>query len=130
MMNVGGLTMSLEGLLGLVITALGLWFVIKQLNETRLASQMEGVIALLQIETQATQSAIELVEFTDSGDYKKMDAVEVHAHVRSKDDLRQQMSNVQSLYELMGNLIKTGALDDRVAFEQFGYVLARVWTRT
>jgi len=50
MINVGGIEMSLEGVLGLVITAFGLWIVLKQLNETRLASQAETLISLVEKE--------------------------------------------------------------------------------
>ena len=36
------LTVSLAEVLRLVVTIVGIWIVVKQLNETRLASQMEG----------------------------------------------------------------------------------------
>jgi hypothetical protein len=37
---------SFEAVMGFAITLVSVWFVVKQLNETRLASQMEGLLTL------------------------------------------------------------------------------------
>ena len=42
----GFLSITLEGMLGLLVTALGIWFVVQQLREGKLAAQMDGVLSL------------------------------------------------------------------------------------
>ena len=43
MFNEGYLSISFEALLGLTVTIVSVWLVVKQLRKTNLASQMEGL---------------------------------------------------------------------------------------
>jgi hypothetical protein len=129
MITFGSLSISLAEVLGLIVTIVGVWFVVKQLNETRLASQMEGLIALMEIETNMEGEVSELREFTLKEEWDEVSDNEAFSLVMKNDNYRRGYLKYIKLYELIGVLVRTKALDERFAFEQFGQFLPMMWRR-
>ena len=72
----GYFSISFEAVLGFAITLVSVWFVVRQLNETRLASQMEGMISLAIFEAGKRREGKEVLELTESEDWKKLSGEE------------------------------------------------------
>ena len=129
MFIIGGIEISLAEVLGLLVTIGGVWLVVKQLNETRLASQMEGLIALMEIDANMEGEVSELRKFTLKEDWDEVNDNEAYSLVMENDRYRRGYLKYIKLYELVGLLVRTKALDERYAFEAFGQFLPMMWRR-
>jgi hypothetical protein len=106
-------------LLGLIVTAVGIWLVVKQLNETRLASQMEGILVLVNMAHKANSKSRPLVTLLRSEEWDAFTGEEAHAYMVENDELMEMVQSVSNVYESVGNLVKANALDIKIAYEEF-----------
>ena len=81
MIDIGGISFSMEGLLGLVVTAVGVWLVVRQLNDAKLASQMEGLLTLSQQYTDLAPDRAKLLALTSRSSWGKMSTQEAHSAI-------------------------------------------------
>jgi len=70
-----------------------------------------------------------LIELTNSEKYQKLNQVEANTLLDKDTNLSANYIMFGQLYELIGTLVKTGALDKSMAFEGFGYVLPSMYRR-
>ena len=119
----GYFSISFEAVLGFAITLVSVWFVVRQLNETRLASQMEGMISLANFEASKRREAKEFLRFTESEDWKKLTAEEAFSLVKENEEYWDGAYSLSEAYELIGNLVKSKALDINIAYQHFGWIL-------
>lgn len=127
MLNGGFLTITIGEVLGLIVTIVGIWLVVRQLNETRLASQMEGMISLSAMSIDMENDVKALREFTLLEEWEKLDDVEAYELIRGTDEFYQGYLKQATVYGLTGGLVREGALDIRVAAVQFGYFVPAMW---
>ena len=64
----GYFSISFPEVLGLIVTVLGIWFVVQQLREAKLANQMEGLISLIEIEEESSQQTREIRDLVEQDD--------------------------------------------------------------
>ena len=119
----GYFSLSFAEALGLSVTIVSVYFVIVQLRETRLASQMEGMISLANFEASKRMEAKALTNLITSEEWEKLTAEESFALIKENEGYWDGALNYSEAYELIGNLAKSGALDINIAYEQFGWSL-------
>jgi hypothetical protein len=129
MFSDGYISFSFPEIVGTIVTIVGIWLVVKQLNETRLASQAETLISLVEKEGKLLGEYQYLIEYTNSDKYQKVNQVEANKLLDQDTELNTNYIRCSQLHELIGTLVKTGALDKSLAFEGFGYVLPMMFRR-
>lgn len=125
----GYFSLSFAELIGFAITIVSVWLVIRQLNETRLASQMEGAISLATMAADMEKQVKALVDFTLLEEWEKLDDEDAYAAISRNDEYMEGYLKHANIFGLTGGLVRAGALDLHVAEEQFGYFLPVRWRR-
>ena len=83
MFNNDFLSISLVEIIGLLVTIIGIWLVVKQLNETRLASQMEGLLELTNLDLSNSDGLLALKELSSQEDWNTLSDEEAFARVHN-----------------------------------------------
>ena len=123
----GFLSITLEGMLGLLVTAVGIWFVVQQLREAKLAAQMEGVLSLTDRFIEMTDD-INLVDaLALDKDWAQLSGGEAYSRFNSNKGLETAITKVVKFYELVSVLVQTGALDKALAYKLYGELVTRRW---
>jgi len=125
----GFLSISLEGLIGLIVTVVGIWLVVQQLRETKLASQMDGLITPSEMHKNIREEVKPLQDFADSEEFKKLDGKEAFTMIESNEKYWIGLVRMSYMFTLIGNLVYTKSLDIRLADRSFGYVIPLNWRR-
>lgn len=119
----GYFAVSFESIIGFVITVAGIWLVVKQLNETRLATQTEGLIGLIEIE-EGMISKIEALEvYLETKEWKNISDKDAYKAIFENKKYLEGYVKMGRLYELIGVLVKNNALDIHIVEGQFGRVI-------
>ena len=123
----GYFSLSFAEVLGLLVTIVSVYFVVKQLREAKLASQMESVIALVEMGRKHMSSVKPLNELINSGEWQDLDGEEAHSVIMKTDAYWDGYLEYVSTYELLGGLVKTKAIDIRLANETWGIYVPSRW---
>lgn len=129
MFNEGYLAISFEALLGLIVTVVSVWLVVKQLRETKLASQMEGLLALADQLADVAELRETLVPAITSNDWDQLSDEEAHTRVYGSEAHKIAYKKTKNFYELIGVLVRRKALDRGLASDYFGNSIAIWWER-
>ena len=114
------LSNNLFEILSLVLTAAGIWFIVQQLREAKLASQMEGVLSL-QDRFIDISDALSLVDDLAGDDgWAHLRGREAYSRYIADTALRAAVNKVAKFYELLSVLVQTGALDKALAYKLYG----------
>ena len=117
------LSIGLSEIVGWLVTLLGIWLVVKQLNEAKLASQMEGLLALmndlskLHEDREALKIAVTSVEWEQSTNEKAW------AIIRDDKTLLASYRKVGNFFETIAVLVRSGALTKELAFRSWGEMI-------
>ena len=121
------LSISLAEVLGLLVTAIGIWLVVQQLRETKLATQMEGVLSLSDRFIEITPEISLIDRVTSAADWSTLQVDEQHKQLYEDKQLPDGIRKVSKFYELVSVLFQTGSLDKMVAYKLYGLAYVR-WT--
>lgn len=125
----GYFSFSFPELAGAIITIVGIWLVVRQLYEGKLASQMEGMMAISERFAENNRTNALLVKMVTTDDWDNPSSKEAHTRVFESDPTVTDWSNILLLYELVGVLARRKALDKHLAFDYFGYMITIWWKR-
>ena len=123
----GYFAISFEGLVGIVVTIVGLWFVVKQLRETRLASQMEGIMQLGDRFMNIVPQIQILHNLTSSTEWEVMQNNNAHDLLFDGGENQEALQSIGVFYENLGMLVRTQSLDQNVAYQLFGDLTQKRW---
>jgi hypothetical protein len=123
MISDGFFTVSFEAIIGFIITIAGIWLVVKQLNETRLATQTEGLIGLIEIEEGMVGKIEALEEYIDTEEWQALSDKEAYTRISENKEYLEGYSKVGRLYELIGVLVRNNALDLHMVAGHYGRVI-------
>ena len=131
MITDGFLNITVGEVLGLFVAIFGIYYVVKQLNETRLASQMEGMIALsaMSKEMGSDTHVKALLKFIVLDEWEGLSGEEAFKLIKQSDVYPKGYGKLANVYGLIGGLCQSGALDIRVADREFGHYLPSEWRR-
>lgn len=119
--------LTFSELIGFIVTIISVALIVKQLSDTRLATQMSGYLAL----SDQFYQIIPGIEFIDSLGYSKewdaFDGAEAYKYLSENDEYRGLYKSVAAFYEIVGALIHRGALDKKLAMDIFGELAAKRW---
>jgi hypothetical protein len=123
----GFLSITLEGMLGLLVTAVGIWFVVQQLREAKLAAQMDGVLSLTDRFMDMTDDISLVDELALDKDWAQLSGRKAYSRYNSNKVLKSAIINLSKFYELVAVLVQSGALDISFAEKLYGELVARRW---
>ena len=123
----GYFSLSFAEVIGFLVTIVSVYYLGRQLREAKLASQFEGMISLSQISADVYQQSQSLVDLIRSEEWKALTDDDAHALIQSNKDYQEGWHALSSFNELVGNMVKSGALDMRIAYEDQGYFLPASW---
>ena len=127
MIGEGFLADNIIELAGLFVTIAGVWFVVQQLREAKLASQMEGVIAIQQMERKHIKSAKPLYELLETDEWQDLDGEEAYSMINNTDAYWDGYLEYVATYGLLGNLVRAKAIHIHLAYEQWGFFVPSRW---
>ena len=113
-------SMSLEGLIGFLITLISVYLIVRQLQESRLASQMEGYLEIIGRVSDISESIDFIDDLGISKQWEEFKAVEAFEYLVKNEKYRNHYRKLGVLYEGVAALLHRGILDERLAFETFG----------
>ena len=122
------LAISLAEIIGFVITIVSVGLIVRQLNDTRLASYSEIVLSLLENGRQIVPDRVAIGNVVSDESFQKLSTEQQYEMVWGDDSLKIATINVLHYYETIGTLVKTRGLAKSVAEETFGEVVSVVWT--
>jgi hypothetical protein len=114
------IALSFEGLIGLVVTIISVWLVVRQLREAKLASQMEGLLLLVEQLAVLADQRESLMEFVSHQDWASLTDEEAHARVYASEEHKIAYKKTKNFYEVVAVLVKRKALDKGMAADYFG----------
>ena len=115
-------------ILGLLVTVGGVWLVVKQLNETRLASQMEGILALGDRFDGIVEHNIILFELSQTTPWKEANNSKAHKIIFESKRNREAFFKVTSFYEALAVLVRRRVVDKQLAIDNWGDMVGKRWT--
>ena len=116
----GFLADNLFEIMSLLLTAAGIWFIVQQLREAKLASQMEGMISLTDSYKKLSEEFAYLEPLFADEKWISLSLDEKYSRVLKETEIFGNMSNVLDHYELVGLLVKSKALDKHIAYRFYG----------
>ena len=123
------LSISLAELLGLLVTIGGVWFVVQQLKESKLSSQMEGLMELIEQWTASTQVRKPLSDLTNSSEWKELSGEEAYNRISESEQLKAGLDFTVNWYELIGVLVRKKSLNKEIVYELIGPFVAYRWKK-
>lgn len=127
MFGEGFMYLTLEGLIGFAITAVGIWLIVKQLREAKLASQMEGALSLQDRYIEITEDINILAQITGDERWQNLKGEEARKKLFDDEKVRDSMHKVGKFYELLSVLVQTGAQDKTIAKKLYGGMVILRW---
>lgn len=111
-------------ILGLIVAAAGVWFVVKQLNESKLASYASTYLQL-HAQSQDLHEDFDLLnKFEEKTDLSNMTPEEQKKALIEAPD---SATKILGLFETIGILVKNKGLDLQMAYDYWGYYVLRYY---
>ena len=129
MFNIAGFAISLAEVIGLIVTIVGIWLVVRQLREAKLASQMGGMMDLRQMISDNTEFEQLLSELIAEDDWESLNAEEAHSRIFDSDEHTEAWNELTSFFELYSLLVRKKALDEGMAYAYNGKFVSLWWIR-
>jgi len=129
MLSIAGFAISLADVLGLIVTIVGIWLVVRQLREAKLASQMGGMMELRQMISDNSEFERLLFDLISEDDWEAISAKEAHARLFNSDELTEAWNELTSFFELYSLLVRKKALDEGMAYAYNGKFVSLWWKR-
>ncbi len=116
---------SFADLVGTVVTILGIWLVVQQLRETKLASQMEGILMLQDHwERIINDRSLMLKMTTQSDKWDSLSAKEAYRAVFENKEVNDSFIRVANFFDGIGMLVMAKALDKKLAYQVYSLILS------
>lgn len=125
----GYFSFSFPELVGTIVTIVGIWLVVRQLKEAKLASQMEGMISLAMMADDMRKYSLTHSDFTRLEEWEKLNDEEAYQLIRGNKEYQEAYFKQVAVYELVGGLVRAGSLNLKVADVTFGHRLPDTWKR-
>ena len=117
-------------ILGLLVTMAGIWFVVQQLRESKLASQMEGILMLQDHWERIIEDRGLLWEMTiQNDDWDSLSAKKAYREVYKNKDVNDSFIRVANFFDTVGNLVISKSLDKELAYRQYCLVLSPLFDK-
>ena len=121
------LSITLSDVLGLVVTLFGIWLVVRQLREAKVASQMEGILALGDRFDGIVGHNVRLFELAHSQRWKDADNETAFEIIYESKENQDAFFKVASFYEPVAVPIRRKVLDEQLAFDGWGDMVGIRW---
>ena len=121
------LSFRMVEILGIFTTIVGIWLIIRQLTESRLASQMEGAISLADRSDRLEGEIKDLMHMASGEEWDGLDGEDVFSLIRENPKYGGAYLKMANLYGLVGGLVRARALDLHIADGGFGYFVPKRW---
>lgn len=125
----GYFSFSFPEFVGTIVTIVGIWLIVKQLRETKLASQMEGLLELLDQWTASQDTRRPVLNLIDLEEWDRMNDKDAYARIYESGELLKGYTFIVNWYELTSVLVRNKALDKTIVFEYFGGYIVRRWNK-
>ena len=129
MFGEGYLSNNLFEIVGLLVTILGIWFVVRQLREGKLSSQMEAMMGLREMISDYSGSEQIILDLFASDDWNSISDKEAHKRIVSSESTLEAWNEITSFMELYSLLVRKSALDESLAFAFNGKFVSLWWSR-
>ena len=110
-------------LIGFAITIVSVWLIGRQLTDSRLASQMEGMLALGDQDIELS----ELRKLIESDIWKGFDGKHAYEYIYGNENTMEAYYAVLRFFERLGILVRRKALNKGIAFDLYGGVVPEWW---
>jgi len=122
------LSISLAEVLGLLVTLLGIWLVVRQLNEAKLASQMEGLLTLGNQFTELQEKRT-IMRNSERKDWNSLSPEEAYTRVWDDPELKSAYIEIGNHFDLVGTLVSANALSYDMAAKMYKSVVPPIYER-
>ena len=114
-------------LLGLLVTIVGIWLVVRQLKEAKLASHMEGLLALGDRFDGMIEHFNLLLELSQDERWKEADSATAYKILIESKENRDAFFKVAAFYETIAILVRRNVMDEQLALDGWGDMVAKRW---
>ncbi len=123
-------SITFPDILGLIVTLLGIWLVVRQLREGKLASQMEGVLMLQDHWERIIEDRSLLWEMTLQDDeWDSCSPKVAYRKIFGDKTITDSFMRVANFFDNLGMLVRGHALDMDFAYRGYGNVLSILYDK-
>lgn len=119
--------LSFSEITGILIAVISVALVVKQLNDTRLATQMAGFLSM----SDQFSNIVPAIEFIDSlsssEEWKSLDGPAAFQYLIGDTQRRAYYKSVAAFYETMAALLRRGSLDKKLVVDTYGDLVVKRW---
>jgi len=119
--------LSFSDLIGFLVTIISVILIIKQLADSRLATQMEGFLTISDRFAEITQAIDFVDKLSLSKEWEDFNGEEAYQHLIENKDRKENFMQVGAFYEVVSALLHRRALDRALAANTFGHFGAIRW---
>jgi hypothetical protein len=129
MFGEGYYSFTFPELVGTIVTIVGIWLIVKQLREAKLASQMEGLLTLGEMDAGNGDSWNTALDLINRQDWIELEPQQAHDLFHETDAQAKALDKITIFFELISVLVRRKALDSKMAYDMYGNAVTRWWER-
>ena len=129
MFSDGYFSISFAELIGFAVTVIGLWYVVKQLRETRMATQIQSVLAITELRHASMQEVSKLNSLVLNPEWNQLSDEEAHAKIVDSELYYAAWLKAHTYFEMVGVLVKRKSLSKDLAYDLIGSGANFWWKR-
>ncbi len=118
---------SFGDLIGIIITILSVILILKQLNDSKLAAQMEGFLTVSGRFSDITPAIKFVDNLAHSEIWEGFGGSEAYLYLTENQEFSEFYYQIGNFYEIISALLRRGALDKQLALDTFGIFGAKRW---
>jgi hypothetical protein len=127
MFSNGYFSIGFAELIGFGITIVSVWLIVRQLIDARLASQMEGMLALGTQSSSFDEHRKLLSDLIETEKWKGFSDEEAYEFIFAKEKYREAYLALIAFFERLAILVRRRALDKGIAYDFYGRVVVLWW---
>ena len=121
---------SIIDIIGFGVTLLGIWLVVRQLNEARLSSQMEGALMLQDHWERIIEDRSLLWDMTiKNQSWDSLSEKEAYKEVWNNKEVKGSYLRVANFFDNLGSLVLAKAFDRQLAYRGYCLILSPLYDK-
>jgi hypothetical protein len=125
----GYFSLSFAEMLGLLVTIVSVYFVVKQLREAKLASQMDGLLTLSNQFIDLYVERSKLIALTSTEKWEKMSKEEAYSTIFDDAELLDSYVKIGNTFDLLATLVSSRALEFKMSAKLFAHMAPYLFRR-
>ena len=118
---------SFAEMVGTLVTIVGIWLVVSQLRQSRIAAQMEGILEISSWFNEIGPALDFVDDLGSSNKWNGLDGTQAYDFLTKSKSSRRLYREIVVFYESLATLVRSGILNRKLAYNNFGPMSIKRW---